>query len=68
MSGNWMDESAQPAIAPTSQTSGFDAGFDIPDFASPTAETSLAEMAETLTLLVNDVLSEQARRHGVDLS
>ncbi len=46
-----------PALSPAS-----------PDLYSPAAEMALAEMAETLALLVNDVLIEQARRHGVELS
>lgn len=63
-----MEGLAQSAIAPTSQAPDFNAGFEMPEFASLNAETPLAEMAETLSLLVNDVLTEQARRHGVDLS
>lgn len=76
MAANSIAGRSNPAIAHSSRSPGSDTGFDaefdaefgMTDSTSFNAENTLADMSETLTLLVNDVLVEQARRHGVDLS
>jgi len=65
-----LPELGPPAVSPppgaTGGTPGRPAGHTVTPLLAPSAGLSLD--AETLAALVNDVLAEQARRHGVDLS